>query len=225
MTCFISGHCDLTKEEFLKHYQLALDKAIALGRKFVVGDSRGADTYAQQYLHEQGVKNVTVYHLFSSPRCWFPGFLKRGEFHNHDDKDRAMTEASDVDILWVRPVEECKKFYGKRYKPRTSGTEKNQLRRAQQINDHVEQIYMDMLREHNKKLQNHEDNLKYLVNEMEKETDNKEQLQTEFKQEEQAYYGNLQYSVYSDDEMEYHRRCNIVSKIQRKSALTLEADE
>jgi len=43
----ISGHIDLTQEEFDEHYVPAINKAIDIGGWFVIGDARGADAMAQ----------------------------------------------------------------------------------------------------------------------------------------------------------------------------------
>ena len=44
-TNFVSGHLDLTCAEFDAHYRPAIDKALAAGDSFVVGDARGADSW------------------------------------------------------------------------------------------------------------------------------------------------------------------------------------
>ena len=64
MIYFISGHRDLTIEEFKKHYIPKIDEVCAFDKnaKFVVGDYWGADTFAQDYLVNIGYgDNVTVY--------------------------------------------------------------------------------------------------------------------------------------------------------------------
>lgn len=49
----------------------------------------------------------------------------------HNERDAAMTEASDYDILWVRGEEDTKVLYGEKYRAgRVSGTQKNKDRRA-----------------------------------------------------------------------------------------------
>lgn len=116
---FISGHGDLSPEEFDKHYKLEIDKAISDGCSFVVGDFRGADTFAQIYLY-QYTQKVTVYHMFDTPRC-NPGYLACGGFTSDDERDAAMTKNSDYDIAWVRPGKE------------KSGTAKNIQRRKTAI--------------------------------------------------------------------------------------------
>jgi hypothetical protein len=47
---FISGHLDLTQAEFDLHYRYLIDQALEENQSFVVGDARGADLLAQQYL-------------------------------------------------------------------------------------------------------------------------------------------------------------------------------
>lgn len=72
MTYFISGHRDLTWEEFAKWYAPAISKVICTDKeaRFVVGDCEGADRMAQDYLSACGVffRDITVYHMFKAPR-------------------------------------------------------------------------------------------------------------------------------------------------------------
>ena len=129
MLCyFISGHLDISEAEFQEHYVPELDRAIQAGASFVVGDARGTDTLAQQYLKARQVTNVTVYHMLSSPLN-NAGFPTRGGYARPEDKDVAMTQHSTHDIAWVRPMEDQKKLYGPNFRPRISGTEKNLQRR------------------------------------------------------------------------------------------------
>ena len=98
---FVSGHLDLTEEEFEEHYVPKLVGAIQKGGSFVVGDAPGCDTMAQQYLRGAA---VTVYHMLEMPRnlrC--DTFDTVGGFRTDEERDAAMTEASDEDIAWVRP--------------------------------------------------------------------------------------------------------------------------
>ncbi len=76
---FISGHLDLTQEEFDEHYRHQIDDALEKNQSFVVGDAKGADTLAQQYLFGK-TKAVVVYHMFESPRFGMRGFLLAGNF-------------------------------------------------------------------------------------------------------------------------------------------------
>jgi hypothetical protein len=100
-TYFISGHRNITEEEFRIHYEDKIFKAINEEANFVVGDCQGVDHMAQKYLKTFGIKNVKVYHMFDEPRHNV-GFQTVGGFQNDVDRDFAMTEDSDEDILWVR---------------------------------------------------------------------------------------------------------------------------
>lgn len=118
MTYFISGHLDCTAEEFSTHYSTIIQKLAFFGHSFIVGDARGADTLAQKLLSRIAPKATTVYHMFDKPRnCVSPHFKTVGGFTSDNERDTAMTVASDRDIAWVRPGRE------------TSGTAKNLKRR------------------------------------------------------------------------------------------------
>ena len=47
----------------------------------------------------------------------------------HTERDEAMTGQSDYDILKYLTEEECRALYGASYRPRISGTQKNEIRR------------------------------------------------------------------------------------------------
>lgn len=122
-TYFISGHRDISDKEFHLHYKKSIMNAILAdpNTSFVVGDYYGVDVLAQEYLASLKNKytniNITVYHMFKSPRnnpCNLP---TKGGFVSDHDRDSAMTMVSDMDILWVRT--------GKKF----SGTAQNLLRR------------------------------------------------------------------------------------------------
>ena len=118
MIYFISGHLDLTPDEFNEHYAPQINVALATHNcGFVLGDARGCDAMAQAHLKNRGVEAV-VFHMFSSPRNTQAGFLTVGGFMSDEARDAAMTIASDADIAWVRPGRE------------KSGTSKNLQRRS-----------------------------------------------------------------------------------------------
>jgi hypothetical protein len=117
-TYFISGHLDLTQQEFNAYYRELLVRAIDAGGTFVVGDARGADTMTQEFF--KGDKDVTVYHMFDKPRNNVYDCKTVGGFKSDDERDTAMTAASNEDIAWVRPGRE------------KSGTAKNLERRKKQ---------------------------------------------------------------------------------------------
>jgi hypothetical protein len=121
-TYFISGHRNVTPEEFEEHYSERIRESVKVGATFVVGDYYGVDTMAQQLLKDLGAEHVTVYHMFVAPRN-NAGFPTCGGFTSDVARDEAMTRTSDEDILWVRP-EVRQDVCGK-----LSGTEENELRR------------------------------------------------------------------------------------------------
>jgi hypothetical protein len=123
MVYFISGHLDLTDKEFEEHYRPRIEAAITEGAEFFVGDARGADTKAQQFLMWKGCL-VIVYHMLQTPRN-NTGFATEGGFTSDEERDAAMTRDSDADIAWVRPGRE------------NSGTAKNMKRRQDTTSEPV----------------------------------------------------------------------------------------
>lgn len=121
MKYFISGHREISQEEFNEHYVKALREIIKEDpeAEFVVGDYHGADTMAQEWLKENiRPDKVTVYHMFESPRVYKdPGFKKKGGYKTDEERDAAMTKESDKDVAFLRK--------GKR----KSGTAQNLCRR------------------------------------------------------------------------------------------------
>jgi hypothetical protein len=115
MIYFISGHLDVSIQEFMDHYLIPIQRGQVLGDSFVVGDARGLDLLAQEFL--RGSNKVTVYHMFESPRNNYGGYATVGGFKSDSERDEAMTAVSDEDIAWVRPGRE------------KSGTAKNLARR------------------------------------------------------------------------------------------------
>lgn len=114
MTYFISGHRDITKEEFEKFYVDKIDYIVDDDPfpMFVVGDYEGADIMAQEYLRtliDQGrisEYDVFVYHMFEKPRHYafaeYPEVKCVGGFKDDIERDSAMTKESDFDIAFVR---------------------------------------------------------------------------------------------------------------------------
>ncbi len=119
MRYFISGHGDLTQQEFNEHYVHVLREACRDNAStFVIGDFRGADVMAQLFLARTiHPCRITVYHMSLFPRFCVDGAATIGGFRSDNERDKAMTHASDRDIAWVRPGRE------------KSGTAKNLKRR------------------------------------------------------------------------------------------------
>jgi hypothetical protein len=118
---FVSGHLDLTQEEFNWHYIPRINQFIDLGYVFIVGDANGCDKLTQEYLFQQGT-NFIVYHMFEKPRNLVSDKISLvGGFVSDEDRDSAMTKNSDVDVAWVRKGRE------------KSGTAKNLKRRKKYV--------------------------------------------------------------------------------------------
>ena len=106
-TYFISGHRDLTENEFEYYYIPLIQEALLENpnAKFVVGDFDGCDIMAQNYLVNiiDDIANITVYCVGKTPRNINPNiiYIKNG-FADDREKDNAMTNASFKDIALVR---------------------------------------------------------------------------------------------------------------------------
>lgn len=122
---FVSGHLDLTPDEFSNHYAGRIVAAFQAGDRFVLGDAPGCDTMAQQLLADLGAEGpqVTVFHMLERPRELVSGFALVGGYKTDLERDEAMTRCSDDDIAWVRPV----------HKKKNSGTAKNLRRRFESV--------------------------------------------------------------------------------------------
>lgn len=105
-TYFVSGHLDLTIEEFREHYIPQIARAIAEDAAFVIGDARGCDLMAQLYLWDARTVRVQVFHMLKAPRHNVGGFPTIGGFPSDASRDDTMTAASSADIAWVRPGRE-----------------------------------------------------------------------------------------------------------------------
>ena len=120
MIYFISGHRDLSKEDFEKYYVPKILKVLSEdpGAEFVVGDYEGVDYMAQEWLMKAGLRErLTVYHMWSRPRHLASGVkFTKGGYTSDLSRDSAMTEDSDFDIAYVA-------------KPGKSGTRQNINRR------------------------------------------------------------------------------------------------
>jgi hypothetical protein len=100
-TYFVSGHLDLTPEEFREHYVPKLVEAIQEGADFVVGDAPGADALAQAWLAQCGAL-MRVFHMKERPRHAIEHVPLVGGFQTDDERDTALTQASTHDIAWLR---------------------------------------------------------------------------------------------------------------------------
>lgn len=123
VTYFISGHRDITEEEFERNYKPAIEYILNTvpDCRFIMGDYYGVDLMAQNYLVDVlGVEpdRITVYHMFTTPRNINPKIENTvGGFESDNERDAAMTFASSEDIAFVRD------------NTKISGTAQNILRR------------------------------------------------------------------------------------------------
>ena len=123
ITYFVSGHRDITNDEFEYYYQTKLNEVFEENpnAKFVVGDYYGVDIMAQDYLLDVlqiNPDNITVYHMFDAPRNINPKVIHVvGGFKTDEERDAEMTKVSFSDIAFVRD------------NTKLSGTAQNILRR------------------------------------------------------------------------------------------------
>lgn len=125
---FISGHRDITNEEFTELYKPAILKAISLyDAIFLIGDYYGVDIMAQNYLVDElnyDIEKITVYHMGAMPMNINKKIINRvPNFSDDIARDSAMTRNSNEDIAFVRIGKE------------DSGTAQNVLRRVTFINE------------------------------------------------------------------------------------------
>ena len=132
---FISGHRDITKEEFDLLYIPKIMEVIMKYNnvKFIMGDYEGVDIMAQNFLLDIlnfDPNDIAVYHMGKIPmnvnkkvKILVPNFT------NDIHRDSTMTKESDYDIAFVRE--------GKY----NSGTAQNIIRRATFTNDNKHHIY------------------------------------------------------------------------------------
>ncbi len=121
-TYFISGHRDVTNEEFQQNYIPKIASTLFdSNANYLVGDYEGCDIMAQNYLIDVlniNPNRVKVFHMFTTPRNKNPKITQTvGGFTTDVERDSAMTVMSDEDIAFVRKD---------KYK---SGTAQNILRR------------------------------------------------------------------------------------------------
>lgn len=138
----IIKNVDLSLREFEEHYHSLIDKAIFNKHLFVIGNAKGADTFALKYLLNNGVRpdDITIF-IFSkhqSDKNLIQYYISKYKvnvhsgFKSYTERDAAMTNESHYDIAWVRSEQASRLLYKEHYKPRISGTQQNLNRRAKQ---------------------------------------------------------------------------------------------
>lgn len=113
MVYFVSGHRNLSYEDFEKYYIPIIDKIIRTegdDAEFIMGDCEGADKFAMDYIFSKDICHVTIYHMFTKPRNTPKATTRvlldivdfRGGFKSDEDRDSAMTHDSDFDIAFIK---------------------------------------------------------------------------------------------------------------------------
>lgn len=120
MTYFISGHRNLSYEDFEKYYIPIINKIIEKDDRaeFVIGDCNGVDKFAMDYIYKYYKEYccLIIYHMFTSPRNTpmnkkvekFNNYMDGtevyfvGGFKSDEERDSAMTRNSDFDIAFVK---------------------------------------------------------------------------------------------------------------------------
>lgn len=125
MIYFISGHRDLSYDDFKKYYIPAIDD-VALADEdpsFVVGDCEGVDKFAMDYIAKTYPWiPMTIFHMFEYPRNTplnlsekeldensahyeyksIPEVCFCGGYKSDEERDAAMTERSHADIAFIK---------------------------------------------------------------------------------------------------------------------------
>lgn len=119
MVYFISGHRNLSYKDFEEYYIPVIDNIIWTDNApiFVVGDCNGVDKFAMNYIYNTYNDRcvLNIFHMFESPRntplnkkvCEFDNNYEDnvfffGGFISDEDRDSAMTKASDTDIAFIK---------------------------------------------------------------------------------------------------------------------------
>lgn len=114
-TAHISGHLELSDENFIKYYVPEINKYIDLQYGFVIGGAKGVDLMAQEYLLKFPNITVTIYDIANRDNRIDKRYNHKNSYKNFTDADIAMTNDSTVDIAFITRKE--------------SGTARNLLRR------------------------------------------------------------------------------------------------
>ncbi|KAA8908356.1 hypothetical protein FN846DRAFT_906227 [Sphaerosporella brunnea] len=139
-SAFISGPISPPPDYFATHYTPPILTAASRGDNFILGPASGIDTLALNFLLTTAnvpAYKITVYLAEFENKAFrsrFAAFEAAGGNIKvvgvtTGERDAAMTEESDYDILRYMTQEEASKLYGNVYWPRISNTEKNERRR------------------------------------------------------------------------------------------------
>lgn len=119
MRYFVSGHRNLTKEEFEKHYSSKIKYILRSDPNphFIVGDWEGCDSMFIDFIKgDIGSCILSIYHVESFPRVTPSNIDSEDRLYKiydrdcinlvrcktYNDCDAEMTLDSDFDIAWIR---------------------------------------------------------------------------------------------------------------------------
>lgn len=113
MIYFVSGHRDLSYEDFELYYEPVISNIIADDKEaeFVIGDCDGVDKFSMDFIFRYYIVPLTIYHMGDVPRnipeglsenSGLEGVFFKGGFTSDEERDSAMTKASDFDIAFVK---------------------------------------------------------------------------------------------------------------------------
>lgn len=116
MIYFISGHRNLSYDDFEKYYIPKIEEIAELDPRaeFIVGDCEGVDKYAMDYIFNETSCDLTVYYMFNKPRNTpndkhigdlasdYKYIYFKGGFKSDEERDAAMTRDSDFDIAFIK---------------------------------------------------------------------------------------------------------------------------
>lgn len=113
MIYFISGHRDLSYNDFNQYYKPVIDYIVDNDDEagFVIGDCDGVDKFAMDYIFQNYKCALVIYHMFSTPRNipkglsenpGLEGVYFQGGFISDEERDSAMTKISDLDIAFIK---------------------------------------------------------------------------------------------------------------------------
>jgi hypothetical protein len=115
-TWFVSGHRDVTPEEFQEYYIPRINAGLLMGDDFIVGDYHGVDIMFQEYWSSKASLsegNLIIYHMLIAPRNYIQKTFDnqfrlnfKGGYRDDESRDAAMTMESDFDLAWVREGKE-----------------------------------------------------------------------------------------------------------------------
>ena len=115
MIYFISGHRDLTLDEFNKIYVPRIEEVLLKddNAEFIVGDCEGVDKFAMDYIFTNTARGLYICHIGKKPKhvpneSVYDERIKDydvyliGGFSSHVARDTYMTKNSDFDIAFVK---------------------------------------------------------------------------------------------------------------------------